>query len=57
MSPYNRRKIVRTDRELECPQVDSALRATGAELVLLPESVSESLLVETVRDARRCIEL
>ncbi len=44
-------KIVRTDRELECPLVDSALRATGAELVLLPESVSESLLVETARDA------
>ncbi|MCP4979462.1 MAG: C-terminal binding protein [Gammaproteobacteria bacterium] len=44
-------KIVRTDRELECPQVDEALLATGAELVLLAESVSESELVEAVRDA------
>ena len=47
----NKIKIVRTDRELECPEVDSALRASGAELVLLPESVSESRLVEAVRDA------
>ncbi len=47
----NRIKIVRTDRELECPQVDEALLATGAELVLLAESVSESELVEAVRDA------
>ena len=47
----NKIKIVRTDRELECPEVDSALRASGAELVLLPESVSESRLVAAVRDA------
>ena len=47
----NRIKIVRTDRELECPEIDSALRASGAELVLLPESVSESRLVDEVRDA------
>jgi D-3-phosphoglycerate dehydrogenase len=44
-------KIVRTDRELECPELDGALRASGAELVLLPESVSEPELVEAVRDA------
>ena len=44
-------KIVRTDRELECPEVDSALRASGAELVLLAESVSEAELVDAVRDA------
>jgi len=47
----NNIKIVRTDRELECPEVDSALHAGGAELVLLPESVSESELIEAVRDA------
>jgi len=47
----NKIRIVRTDRELECPEVDSALRASGAELVLLPESVSESELVDAVRDA------
>lgn len=44
-------KIVRTDRELECPGIDKALRATGAELVLLPENTSESELIEVVRDA------
>lgn len=44
-------KIVRTDRELECPGIDDALRRTGAELVLLPESVSEDELIEAVRDA------
>lgn len=30
-------KIVRTDQELECPQLDEALRKTGANLVLLPD--------------------
>ena len=47
----NTTRIVRTDRELECPEVDSALRASGAELVLLPESVSEAELVEEARAA------
>lgn len=47
----NKIKIVRTDRELECPGIDNALRATGAELLLLPENISEDELIEAVRDA------
>jgi len=47
----NRIKIVRTDRELECPGIDSELQATGAELVLLPENIDEDQLIEAVRDA------
>ena len=44
-------KAVRTDRELECPQIDAGLRAAGCELVLLPEGVSEDALCAAVRDA------
>ena len=44
-------KIVRTDRELTCPYIDEALRATGAELVLLPDGVSEDRLVDEVSDS------
>jgi D-3-phosphoglycerate dehydrogenase len=43
--------IVRTDRELEMPGVDAALRAEGHELVLLPDGVSEDALVEAAREA------
>ena len=44
-------KIVRTDRELEMQHVDSRLRATGAELVLLADGVSEQELSREVADA------
>ena len=44
-------KILRTDRELECPRIDAALRARGAELVLLPEGIAEDALAEAARDA------
>lgn len=44
-------KAVRTDRELECPEIDEGLRAMGYELVLLPESVGEEELVSEVSDA------
>jgi D-3-phosphoglycerate dehydrogenase len=44
-------KIVRTDQELECPQLDKALRKTGANLVLLPDSVSELELLTETQDA------
>ena len=44
-------KIVRTDRELEVPAVDAGLRADGHELVLLPDGISESDLVDASRDA------
>jgi len=42
---------VRTDRELELPGVDAALRAAGHELLLLPEGVPETTLIEELREA------
>jgi D-3-phosphoglycerate dehydrogenase / 2-oxoglutarate reductase len=44
-------RIVRTDRELELPKVDAALRAAGHELVLLPENTSEEELAREAREA------
>ena len=44
-------KIVRTDRELECPHVDRVLRETGANLVLLSDAVDEAELLRETRDA------
>ena len=44
-------KIVRTDMELECPVIDRVLAGTGANLVLLPETVGEDELVAQVADA------
>lgn len=44
-------KIVRTDSELECPNIDRVLREHGANLVLLPDGVSEEELSNEVRDA------
>ncbi|NIO39016.1 MAG: C-terminal binding protein, partial [Burkholderiales bacterium] len=44
-------KIVRTDRELECPHLDTVLRESGANLVLLPEDVSQEDLARQTRDA------
>ena len=46
-----RLKIVRTDRELECPIIDAELQALGAELVLLPDGVDEAELAHEVADA------
>jgi D-3-phosphoglycerate dehydrogenase len=43
-------RVVRTDRELELPGVDSALRAAGHELVLLPDGISEDELVHASRE-------
>ena len=43
-------KIVRTDLELECPDLDQALRETGANLVLLPDGVSEEMLLRETSD-------
>lgn len=43
--------IVRTDRELEVPRVDAALRAAGHSLTLLPDGVSEGELIDAVREA------
>ncbi len=44
-------KIVRTDRELECPGIDTGLRARGADLVLLPDGIGEDELVAATADA------
>ncbi|MCB1416612.1 MAG: C-terminal binding protein [Nitratireductor sp.] len=44
-------KIIRTDRELECPLIDRALREAGHELMLLPDGVGEEQLAEKARDA------
>ncbi|MEZ5783817.1 MAG: NAD(P)-dependent oxidoreductase [Rhizobiaceae bacterium] len=44
-------KIVRTDRELECPVIDRVLRQKGANLVLLPDTVSEDELAAETADA------
>ena len=38
-------KVVRTDSELECPLIDAELRRLGAELVLLPDRVSDDDLM------------
>ena len=43
--------IVRTDRELQMPRTDAALRAEGHTLVLLPDGVSEDELCEAVAAA------
>jgi len=43
-------KVVRTDRELECPEIDAGLRAAGCELVLLPEGIGDDDLIAAVRD-------
>ena len=44
-------KIVRTDAELRTPRVDAGLREAGHELVLLPDGIGETALIEAVRDA------
>ena len=44
-------KVVRTDSELELPQVDRRLRELGATVVLLPETTSTDALAREVRDA------
>ena len=44
-------KAVRTDRELECPEIDAGLRACGVELVTLPDGITEDDLARAVSDA------
>lgn len=44
-------KVVRTDQEIECPGIDRALQARGAEVVCLPDGVPEEVLAAAVRDA------
>ena len=44
-------RVIRTNRELELPGVDRALRADGHELVLLPDGIGEGELVEAAAAA------
>src|SRR6266446_58586 len=44
-------KVVRTDRELRCPGIDTGLLARGVQLVTLPDSVTEDELTREVSDA------
>ena len=44
-------KVVRTDRELELPRVDEALRSAGHRLVLVADGVAEDDLIEETLDA------
>ena len=44
-------KAVRTDQEIECPEIDAGLRARGVELVTLPDGVPEDRLMQEVADA------
>src|SRR5438094_6713412 len=44
-------KAVRTDRELECQEIDTGLRERQVDLVTLPDGTSEDALIEVVRDA------
>src|ERR1051325_3457566 len=44
-------KVVRTDRELQCPRIDKGLIGHGARLVTLPERVTEDELAREVSDA------
>lgn len=44
-------KVVRTDAELEMPLTDARLRAAGATLVTLPETVTEPALAAACADA------
>ena len=47
----NRRKAVRTDRELETPGIDAGLRAMGCDLVTLPDGIGEDDLIAAMSDA------
>lgn len=44
-------KVVRTDRELELPGVDAALRADGHELLLVPDGIAERDLLDAAKEA------
>jgi len=45
-------KVIRTDRELECPCVDAGLSARGLDLITLPEGIPEEALLAEVAEAR-----
>ena len=45
------RRVVRTDAGIDCADIDAALRAAGAELILLPGAATEAELAEAVTEA------
>ncbi|MFK7995542.1 MAG: 2-hydroxyacid dehydrogenase [Granulosicoccus sp.] len=45
-------RIVRTDAEIECPAIDTALQAAGAELVLLNGDIDAHSLCNALTDAQ-----
>ncbi len=45
-------KAVRTDSELQCPQLDEAMRAMVDEYVLLPDGISRDKLLQATRDSQ-----
>lgn len=45
-------RIVRTDAEIECTEIDAALRDAGAELILLDGGVSTQTLCNALEDAQ-----
>ncbi|NVD42687.1 C-terminal binding protein [Ensifer sp. HO-A22] len=44
-------KAVRTDQEIECPEIEVGLRARGVDLVTLPDGVSQDALMREAADA------
>ena len=44
-------KIVRTDSELQCPEIDAQLRDLCDELLLLPDGILQSDLQQATADA------
>jgi D-3-phosphoglycerate dehydrogenase / 2-oxoglutarate reductase len=47
----SRRKVVRTDAELECPRLDAGLRTRNLDLVLVPDGITEAALASEAQDA------
>lgn len=45
-------RIVRTDAEIECPVIDTALRNAGADLVLLSGGIAPDSLCDAIEDAQ-----
>jgi D-3-phosphoglycerate dehydrogenase len=51
MSTRRRRIAVRTDAELQCPQLDSDMRELVDDYILLPDGVSQAELLATTKEA------
>jgi len=55
-SNFIRLKAVRTDRELQCPQIDFGLVGRGLNLVALPKNISEERLTNPEHRASAVIQ-